>query len=114
MEKNVVCTDVDVTQIFNHDETPQFNHYGIDGTPSPAAWYRKVYVSKKIHHLLISTTENDVQNVKSLVDAYKLFEKYLTENSPVVVIGDSHSSRFDFDTLYFSTCERNKITPFTF
>ena len=26
--------DIDLSRIFNHDETPQFINYGVDGTPN--------------------------------------------------------------------------------
>ena len=61
-------------------------------------------VCEKIPNLLISTTENGVQNSSSLLAAYKLFDKYLDEEAiprPVVVVSDGHSSRFDYDVLSF-------------
>lgn len=53
--------------------------------------------------------EEAVQNIKnlehcSLLECYKLFDKYLKENKverPVVVLSDGHTSRFDFDVMQF-------------
>ena len=70
-------------------------------------------MTDKVENLLISTTENGVQTALSLLDAYKLFDQYLTEKGverPVVVISDGHSSRFDFDVLQF--LEKAKIYLF--
>ena len=150
MQKSGVWSgEIDASRIYNHDETPQFIQYGIDGTPSGLYYAGKgetcqklikenrecvtiqpfvsfdgemamcqvIFAGKsitsnmvpdgvceKIKHLLISTTENGVQTAKSLLEAYKLFDKYLTERGverPVVVISDGHSSRFDYDLLSF-------------
>jgi len=60
--------------------------------------------SRSCFDSLISSTERGSQDHKSLLAAYKLFDKYLTENNvtrPVVVLSDGHSSRFDFDVLQF-------------
>ena len=59
---------------------------------------------KSINNLLISSTEKGSQDHNSLLECYKLFEKYLMEHNiqrPVVVLSDGHSSRFDFDVLQF-------------
>ena len=141
--------EVDVKRIFNHDKTPQFIQYGIDGTPSGLYYAGKgescrqlikenrecvtvhpfmsfagkqavcqvifgaksitsnmvpAGVCEKIPHLLVSTTDNGVQTSKSLLAAYKLFDKYLEEESVdrlVVLVSDGHSSRFDCDILSF-------------
>ena len=58
--------------------------------------------------LLISTTENGVQDHVSLLAAYEEFNSYLTQNNvqkPVVVLNDGHSSRFDVDLLEFAARE---------
>ena len=57
-----------------------------------------------INNLLISTTENGCQDKNSLLDAYKLFDKNLSQTNvqrPVVLLADGHSSRFDFKVLDF-------------
>ena len=56
---------------------------------------------EKIPHLLISTTDSGMQVQVSLLDAYKMLNTYLEENSiekPVVLLSDGHGSRFD-DTI---------------
>ena len=58
----------------------------------------------KIENLLISSTENGVQDHNSLLDSYKLLDRILTEKGvqrPVVVLSDGHSSRFDCHVLQF-------------
>ena len=58
----------------------------------------------KIENLLISSTENGVQDHNSLLDSYKLLVRILTEKGvqrPVVVLSDGHSSRFDCHVLQF-------------
>jgi len=57
-----------------------------------------------INNLIISSTERGSQDHKSLLDCYKRFDKYLTEEKiqrPVVMLADGHSSRFDFKVLQF-------------
>ena len=57
-----------------------------------------------IENLLISTTEKGSQDHKSLRDAYKCFDSYLTKKNiqrPVVLLSDGHTSRFDYDVLSF-------------
>jgi hypothetical protein len=59
---------------------------------------------QNIKNLLISSTEKESQDHHSLLECYKLFDKYLKENNiqrPVVVISDGHTSRFDFDVMQF-------------
>ena len=70
---------------------------------SPVKWHHNLAV-KNVENLLISTTENGCQDNKSLLDAYKLFDKYLTEKNierPVVLLADGHSSQFGFKVLQF-------------
>ena len=60
--------------------------------------------AENIPHLLISTTENGVQDHKYLLEAYKEFNEYLKEKKiqkPVVVLTDGHSSRFHDSVLEF-------------
>ena len=59
---------------------------------------------QKIKNLLISSTEKGSQDHCSLLECYKLFDKYLKQNNverPVVVLSDGHTSRFDFDVMQF-------------
>ncbi|XP_066924340.1 uncharacterized protein [Clytia hemisphaerica] len=61
-------------------------------------------VAKKINNLLISSTEKGSQDNKSLLECYRLFDKYLDEKKiqrPVVMLADGHSSRFDYKVLKF-------------
>ena len=56
---------------------------------------------EKIENLLISTTENGIQD-KSLLDLYKLLGRIITSKSvqhPVVTLSDGHPSRFDCNVL---------------
>ena len=58
----------------------------------------------KIKNLLISTTEKGTQDHTSLLAAYKLFDRHLTESNvkrPVVVLSDGHISRFNYGVLKF-------------
>lgn len=58
----------------------------------------------KIEHLLISWTEKRCQDHRSLVAAYKSFDKYLTKsniNRPVVLSSDDYTLRFDYVVLQF-------------
>lgn len=34
VESGVWNESIDLTSVFNHDETPQFINYGVDGTPN--------------------------------------------------------------------------------
>ena len=59
---------------------------------------------KAIPNLLISTTENGVQDHNSLLEFYKQFNKCLLEKNivkPVVVLTDGHTLRFDEPVLSF-------------
>ena len=59
---------------------------------------------QNIKNLLISSTEKGSQDHCSLLECYKLFDKYLTENNverPVVVLSDGHTSKFYFDVMQF-------------
>ena len=59
---------------------------------------------QKIENLLISCTENGVQDHKSLLDSYKLLDRIITTKGiqrPVVVLSDGHSSRFDCNVLRY-------------
>ena len=59
---------------------------------------------ENVKHLLISTTEHGVSDHESFRAACVEFDEYLTEHEvqrPVVLLGDGHSSRFDFDVLTF-------------
>ena len=59
-------------------------------------------------NLIISTTEKGSQTNISLLDAYRKFDKYLSENDiPVVMLADGHNSRFDFKVLNF--CREKNI-----
>lgn len=40
--------DIDLTRIFNHDETPQFVNYGVDVTPSGLVYAAKGESCKKV------------------------------------------------------------------
>ena len=58
----------------------------------------------QIKNLIISCTAKGSQDHNSLLEAYRKFDKYLTEENiqrPVVVLADGHSSRFDYKVLYF-------------
>ena len=59
---------------------------------------------QNIRNILISSTEKGSQDHCSLLECYKLFDKYLTENNverPVVALSDGHTSKFDFDVMQF-------------
>ena len=59
---------------------------------------------QNIKNLLISSTEKGSQDHCSLLECYKLFDTYLTENNVerrVVVLSDGHTSNFDFDVMQF-------------
>ena len=59
---------------------------------------------EKIDNLFISTTENGVQDHKSLLSTYKFLDKILEKKEvkkPVVLLSDGHSSRLDFDVLTY-------------
>ena len=40
--------NVDMTRVYNHDKTPQFVNYGVDGTPSGLCYVAKVESCKKL------------------------------------------------------------------
>ena len=40
--------NIDMTRIFNHDETPQFVNYGVDGTPSGLVYAEKGETCSKL------------------------------------------------------------------
>ena len=40
--------DIDTSRVFNHDETPQFINYGVDGTPSGLAYAARGESCKKM------------------------------------------------------------------
>ena len=42
--------DIDTSRIFNHDETPQFVNYGVDGTPSGLVFAGKGEACKKLQN----------------------------------------------------------------
>ena len=59
---------------------------------------------ERIDNLLISTTENGVQDHKSLLATYKFLNKILEKKQikkPVVLLSDGHSSRLDFEVLTY-------------
>ena len=59
---------------------------------------------EKIKNLIISTTERGYQDNHPLLEAYKKFDRYLTDENierPVVLLADGHSSRFDYKLLQF-------------
>ena len=141
--------EIDTSRIFNHDETPQFINYGVDGTPNGLVYGARGESCKKllkenrecvtinpvisldgkvcmcqvifagkgvtsnmapkkavdrIPYLLVSTTENGMQDHKSLHASYKVLDKYCKENQvtlPAVVLSDGHSSRYNYDVLKF-------------
>ena len=69
-----------------------FKGKGITGQMAPKE------AVENIKHLLISTSENGVQEHKTLLAAYKKFDSYLTEwnvERPGVILSDGNSSRFD-------------------
>ena len=54
-------------------------------------------VNPKIKNLLVSTTENSVQDKRSLEAAYHYFDELITKKGvqkPVLLVSDGHSSRF--------------------
>ena len=59
---------------------------------------------QNIKNLLISSTEKGSQDHCSLLECYKLFDTYLTENNVerrVVVLSDGQTSKFDCDVMQF-------------
>lgn len=59
---------------------------------------------EKMKNLIISSTEKGCQDNHSLLDVYKRFDKYLSNNNiqrPIVMLADGHSSRFDYKVLHF-------------
>ena len=71
---------------------------------------------QNIKNLLISSTEKGNQDHCSLLECYKLFNKYLTKSNverPVVALSDGHTSKFDFDVMQFlhSNNMRLFLTP---
>ena len=55
-------------------------------------------VVNNIRQLLLSTTESEVQDHNSLLDAYTYFNECITEKGikkPVVILSDGYSSRFN-------------------
>ena len=75
-----------------------FSGKGITSQMAPKA------AVEKIKGLIISSTESGMQDHNSLLDVYKKFDKYLTEENvqrPVVLLSDGHSSRFDFKVLQY-------------
>ena len=72
--------------------------------------------AQKFKNLLISSTEKGSQDHCSLLECYKLFHKYLTENNvehPVVALSDGHTPKFDFDVMQFlhGNDMRSFLTP---
>jgi hypothetical protein len=68
---------------------------------------------EKIPNLLISTTDSRYQEGCTLLDSMKSFDNYLQNNNvqwPVIIMCDSHSSRFDLDVLRF--CHDKQIHLF--
>ena len=56
-------------------------------------------VLDQIKNLIISCTAKGSQEDNSLMEAYRKFDKYLTEENiqlPVVILADDHSSKFDY------------------
>ena len=149
IEGGIWLGDIDLKRIFNHDETPQFVNYGVDGTQAGLVYCGKgeeckrlikenrecvtimpfvscngevvscqvifkgqgitsqmvpTAAAEKIPHLLISTTDNGIQDHKSLLASYTEFNEYLVEagiEKPIEVLTDGHSSRFDESVLQF-------------
>ena len=59
---------------------------------------------ENIKNLIVSSTEKGSQDSHSLLDAYRRFDKYLTNEKikqPVAMLADGHGSRFDFKVLQF-------------
>ena len=48
LETGAWSGNVDTTRIFNHDETPQFVNYGVDGTPSGLVYAGKGETCSKL------------------------------------------------------------------
>ena len=136
---------VDLSRIYNFDETPQFINYGVDGTANGLVYAGRGeeckemirenrecvticpfvsfsgeievcqvifkgkgitsrMVSPKIPNLFVSTTENGVQDKKSLEAAYKYFDKCVEKKGverPILMVTDGHSSRFHHPSLTF-------------
>ena len=60
--------------------------------------------SEKIPNLLMTVNKSGVSDHNTLLDAYKLADSVLTEKEvprPVIVVADSHGSRFDETVLSF-------------
>ena len=48
VDEGVWTGDIDTNRIFNHDETPQFINFGVDGTPSGLVYVGKGETCKKM------------------------------------------------------------------
>lgn len=48
LEPSVWSGIIDTTRVFNHDETPQFINYGVDGTPNGLAYAARGESCKKM------------------------------------------------------------------
>ena len=48
LEPGVWTGIVDTTRVFNHDETPQFINYGVDGTPNGLVYAARGETCKKM------------------------------------------------------------------
>ena len=80
-----------------------FKGHGITSQMVPSV------AAEKIPHLVVSTTENGIQDHKSLLDSYKEFNNAIVEagvEKPVVLLSDGHSSRFDESVLKFLADEQ--------
>ena len=61
-------------------------------------------VVNDIRQLLLSTTDSEVPDHNSLLDAYKYFNECITEKGikkPVFILSDGHSSRFNAEVMNF-------------
>lgn len=130
---------IDTSRVINHDETPQFINYGVDGSASALLYAGKgdeckkllrenrecvtidpfvtlsgtvplchiifkgsgitshmasEKAAKNIDGLFISTTENGVQDHKSLLAVYKHLDTVITKRGiekPVLLLSDGHT-----------------------
>ena len=61
IEEGIWKRNIDTTRVFNNDETPQFIHYGVDGTSSGLVYAAKGDQSKKCRN----KTENVLPSIPS-------------------------------------------------
>lgn len=84
-----------------------FKSHGISSQMAPSP-----EIVEKLNPLLISSTENGVQDHNSLLSCYRMFDETVVDQKikkPTVILADAHASRLDSTVVHFMIDSDHRI-----